>query len=382
MKIITFYLPQFHSIPENDEWWGKGFTEWVNVKGAKPLFEGHEQPRIPINENYYNLLDDSTIKWQIELAKEHGVYGFCFYHYWFNGHLLLEKPMENFLNNQQLNFPYCICWANENWTNAWVADGNVKTLIQQKYGDKDDWKNHFEYLLPFFMDKNYIKADGKPLFVIYRPEICECLNEMLDYWNQLAIEAGLKGICFAYQQLSYYLEKNKDDSRFSYYIEYQPGYARYDVQNCKKTFLSNSLLKTKTWIRSLAFKIDKTMNWNLSAKLTRQSLTTEDYDELCRAIINRKPTDDKAIPGMFVGWDNTPRRGARGRVCLNSTPEKFEYYLSKQIENAKNNYKKDMIFVFAWNEWAEGGYLEPDTRNEYDYLKAIKKAMDINNDKI
>ncbi|HFR3551845.1 TPA: glycoside hydrolase family 99-like domain-containing protein, partial [Streptococcus suis] len=200
MKTIAFYLPQFHSIPENDEWWGKGFTEWTNMKAAKPLFEGHNQPRIPLNNNYYNLLDEKTMEWQVELAKKHGLYGFCFYHYWFNGHMLLEKPMEIMRQSEKINFPYTICWANEPWTNAWKSDGNEKTLIAQHYGREKEWKQHFEYLLQFFKDKNYIVENNKPLLLIYRPEIIECLNEMLDYWNKLAIEAGFSGIDFGYQQ--------------------------------------------------------------------------------------------------------------------------------------------------------------------------------------
>ena len=234
MKIIAFYLPQFHTIPENDEWWGEGFTEWSNVKAAKQLFENHRQPRVPLDNKYYNLLDRDTLAWQIELAKKYGVYGFCFYHYYFDGHMLLEKPMEIMRNDPTLNIPYCISWANENWTNAWKADGNVKTLIQQTYGDKGQWRAHFEYLLPFFKDENYIKEDNRPFFVIYRPEIIPCLNEMLDYWNQLAIENGFCGMVFAYQQLTFHVMSNHDESRFKYNIEYQPSYARYDMQMNQK----------------------------------------------------------------------------------------------------------------------------------------------------
>lgn len=151
MKVIAFYLPQFHEIPENNEWWGKGFTEWVNVKKAKPLYRGQNQPRVPLQRNYYNLEDVSVQEWQVELAKKYGVYGFCMYHYWFNGHLLLEKPVEQYLKNNKLDLPFCLCWANENWTNVWAAGGN-KILISQTYGDKNEWKKHFDYFLPFFKD--------------------------------------------------------------------------------------------------------------------------------------------------------------------------------------------------------------------------------------
>lgn len=227
MKIITFYLPQFHEIPENNEWWGKGFTEWVNVKKAQPLYEGHEQPRVPLNENYYNLLDPNVQVWQAKIAKEYGVYGFCYYHYWFNGKLLLEKPMENMLKNRDIDIPFCVCWANEPWTRAWV--GETKVLIPQLYGEKREWKEHFDYLLPFFKDSRYICDDGKPLVVIYRPEVIECLNEMLDYWNELAIQEGFEGLTYAYQNIDFDLKADKDDSRFKYNIEFQPLYARHDM---------------------------------------------------------------------------------------------------------------------------------------------------------
>ena len=210
MKIIAFYLPQFHAIPENDKWWGKGFTEWINVKKATPLFNGHYQPRVPLNKNYYNLLDGGTMAWQVELAKHYGIYGFCFYHYWFNGHLLLEKPVENYLNNHELNLPFCICWANEHWTNGWVSKEN-KILIAQKYGGVAEWKKHFYYLLDFIKDPRYIKLDNKPLVIIYRPELIDSRNEMLDCWQELAINEGLSGLTFAYQQLGLDITPNEDD---------------------------------------------------------------------------------------------------------------------------------------------------------------------------
>lgn len=157
MKVIAFYLPQFHETPENNEWWGQGFTEWNNMKAAKPLFEGHNQPRIPLNNNYYNLLDEKTLEWQTKIAREHGVYGFCCYHYWFGSKMLLEKPMEIYLKDKNCDLPFCFCWANETWTNAWAAEteSDRKTLIKQEYGDKEEWERHFQYLLPFFKDERY-----------------------------------------------------------------------------------------------------------------------------------------------------------------------------------------------------------------------------------
>ena len=373
MKIITFYLPQFHEIPENNEWWGKGFTEWVNVKKAQPLYEGHEQPRVPLNENYYNLLDSNVQVWQAKIAKEYGVYGFCYYHYWFNGKLLLEKPMENMLKNRDIDIPFCLCWANEPWTRAWV--GETKVLIPQLYGEKREWKEHFDYLLPFFKDSRYICDDGKPLVVIYRPEVIECLNEMLDYWNELAIQEGFEGLTYAYQNIDFDLKADKDDSRFKYNIEFQPLYARHDMFKNKHKYI-------KAFRRKVAAFVEKNFGFDLmryGVGFFNKSNQIS-YDEAWNKILTRKPETEKNVPGAFVGWDNTPRKGERGEIFVGDTPEKFEKYLTQQIIRAKNIYNKDMIFMYAWNEWAEGGYLEPDTRSGFRNLEVIKNALKSTNE--
>ena len=366
MKIIAFYLPQFYTIPENDEWWGEGFTEWENLKKSKPLFEGHYQPRIPQKDNYYNLLDDRVKEWQIKIAKENGIYGFCFYHYWFNGHLLLEKPVEQFLDNKELDMPFCICWANEPWTKAWVSKSD-EVLIDQKYGDYEQWKKHFEYLAPFFADERYIKNDGKPLFVIYRPNQIECLNEMLDYWQQLADKIGLPGIDFVYQQIDLDLKKNSDTSRFSYNIEFQPIYALEDLASVSIKIIERLLKR----IDNIFFDLFK---FKLSDVYMRK-VRKYDYDKGWSAILKHKPIDEKCIPGVFVDWDNTPRRGEKGKVFVGANPEKFQNYLCKAIKRAKNVYHKDLIFLTAWNEWSEASYLEPDERYGDAYLKAVKFAL-------
>ena len=370
MKIIAFYLPQFHSIPENDEWWGKDFTEWVNVKKAKPLSEDHNQPRVPLNNNYYNLREDKTKIWQADLAKKYGIYGFCYYHYWFDGHMLLEKPMEQMLENTDIKLPFCICWANEPWTRAWV--GEKKTLIPQRYGNKKEWKEHFEYLLPFLKDDRYICNDeGKPLFVIYRPEIMECLNDMLDYWQELALESGLPGLAFSYQQLNFDLQKNKDDSRFKYDIEFQPMYSFYNMNKNRFKFLRSVKRTIATIVeRTTGKDIRQIGRGNKFVGFNRVS-----YDDAWNEILKAKPVSKKSVPGAFVDWDNTPRHGEKGRVYIGATPEKLYKYMKQLIAKAKEEYHTDMIFIDAWNEWAEGAYLEPDTRNGYGYLEAIKKAL-------
>lgn len=379
MKIIAFYLPQFHNIPENDEWWGNGFTEWTNVKKAKPLYEGHMQPRVPLGGNYYNLLDDNVKIWQADLAKKYGVYGFCYYHYWFNGKMLLEKPMEQMLANKEVDIPFCICWANEPWTKAWVGDER-KLLIAQEYGQEEEWKQHFMYLLPFFKDERYITKNGKPLFVFYRPDIVPCMKEMIETWDKLAKENGLSGITFAFQSGDYDWNNSKEANLFDYDIEFQPPYASHWLYSNDGKFVS-ALKKCRRLLAGWAgkkFGIDLYRYGTAQyKKMTGQ--TVANYDSMWQKIIEAKPVRSNSIPGAFVKWDNTPRHGERGQINV-GTPEKFEYYLSKQIKHAREDYHEDMIFMYAWNEWAEGGYLEPDEDDKYGYLEAIKRALEENNE--
>lgn len=372
VKIITFYLPQFHEIPENNKWWGKGFTEWVNVKKAKPLFSEHYQPRIPLNNNYYSLDDEKEILSQTKLAEKYGVYGFCFYHYWFSGKLLLEKPLEIFNESKSINFPFCISWANERWTNAWSADGEPKILIDQKYGSKEDWEKHFRYLLQFFKNENYIKEDNKPLFIIYRPELIDCLDDMLELFENLAKQEGFSGMVFAYQHLHFDKIKNKNDSMFKYSIEYQPAYAVADYNSKRFGEKSNRLIST---VRKLIKPIEDYFKISILENIRPNSLRIYSYDDLWKEILTREPRNEKSVPGAFVDWDNTPRRGLKGWLVSGVTPEKFEKYLEIQVNRTIEVYNKDYLFLFAWNEWAEGGYLEPDEKNEYKYLESISKAV-------
>lgn len=368
MKVIAFYLPQFHEIPENNEWWGKGFTEWVNVKKAEPLYEGHIQPRVPLDNNYYDLTNRDSQIWQARLAKEYGVYGFAYYHYWFNGKLLLEKPAEQMLADQEIDIPFCFSWANEPWTNVWVSQTNSKVLLQQTYGGKEEWEAHFNYLLPFFRDSRYIKNDGKPLFIIYRPDIIPNLNEMIDFFQEKAKENGIPGIDFAYQHLAFAKEKMDDDTRFSYNIHFEPIYAEFELTKNKHKFL-------KAIKRKIADFFERHTKINFRALTPNKSLKTFDYDQVWQKILEEKPLSKKCVPGAYVDWDNTPRKGIHGKVHKGASPDKFKHYFAQQVERAKTVYHSDMIFVYAWNEWAEGGYLEPDERYRYGYLEAIKEVL-------
>lgn len=372
MKVIAWYLPQFHEIPENDKWWGKGFTEWTNVKKAEALAKDHNQPRVPLNNNYYNLLDDEVKKWQVDLAKKYGIYGFCMHHYWFDGKLLLEKPVEQYLENKSLDLPFCLNWANEHWTNQWKSNSE-RVLIEQHYGGREQWEQHFNYLLPFFQDSRYIKIEGKPLFSIYRPEFIDNLNDMLDCWNELALANGLPGMAFAYVGMKWDYVNNKDDSRFMYDIEYQPSLCwNAERQNKFWVKIYNHI---PNWFEekfSNAFSILK----GLIVQFENTKANVRDYDETWETILKWKPKSDKSVPGAFVDWDNTPRKGERGIYLQGASPEKFKIYFKKQVERAKSVYNKDIIFIFSWNEWCEGGYLEPDEKNGYKYLEGIASALD------
>lgn len=365
MKIIAFYLPQYHEIPENDAWWGKGFTEWNNVKKGKPLFAGHYQPRVPLNKNYYDLSDPAVQRWQVDLAKKAGIYGFCYYHYWFNGHLLLEKPAERMLKDPTIDFPFCFCWANEAWTNAWVSSKNT-ILIEQSYGDEKEWKEHFDYFLPFFKDPRYIKDHNRPVLVIYRPEIIPCLKKMLAFFSEEAKRNGFAGLVLMSQQQTYRVSPHYDPSIFDYEIEYQPDFSGWP------------LAEQLTWKRKLKNKIIlfflHAFNIDLSSK-KKKRLRVKNYDEVWQAILAHHPRP-KDVAGAFVDWDNTARRGESGRVINGASPEKFEHYLEEQIRHVKKEYSTDYLFMFAWNEWGECGYLEPDEKWGMDYLDAVRQALE------
>lgn len=371
MKTIAFFVPQYHRISLNDKYWGEGFTEWDNVRNAKPLFEGHVQPKVPLNNNYYNLLDKETKLWQMNLAKKYGVYGFCYYHYWFNGKMLLETPCEQILTDADIELPFCFCWANEAWSMEWT--GKKTVIMPQFYGNKEEWKEHWDYLLPFLKDNRYIKEDGKPLFVLYRPQSIPCLTEMLSYWRELAIESGFPGIVFASQSPEFMLNEAFDHSQIDYDIEYEPMTSR-------KSMSPKKLEGLKEARRKLIRFCERHFGWDLQ----RYGLTTfnkvaglqrPDYDETWHNILTRPPHSEKSVPCAFVNWDNSPRYHERGQVYIGASPAKFENYFSQQIERTKAIYKKDFMFLFAWNEWGEGGYLEPDVENGYGYLEAVKQAL-------
>lgn len=336
MKLIAFYLPQFHEIPENNLWWGKGFTEWTNTRKSQPLFPGHYQPREPYQDYYYDLTDPSARKWQADLAEKYGIYGFCYYHYWFKGKRLLEKPFNEVLRTGEPYLPFCLSWANEPWTRRW--DGSEDdVLMPQDYGDEKDWKEHFDYLFTAFKDERYIKVDNKPLFLIYRPGSISKCEEMLKYWQNLAKQNGLEGIYFVKTLSGFQIPRIKG---FSASVEFEPVY---------------------TVFHHLYFQ------------------NVMDYDQIWTRILERtkRKSGTKTFLGAFVDWDNSPRKRNTGLILNGANPEKFTHYLTQQIKHAMDR-NSEFLFINAWNEWAEGTYLEPDKKYGFQYLEAVKKSLENN----
>lgn len=363
IKLIAFYLPQFHEIPENNEAWGQGFTEWVNVKNARPLFEGHNQPRIPLCNNYYNLLDTKVMVEQMQMAKKYGIYGFCFYHYWFNGKKVLEKPLEIMLENKDAKLPYCFAWANEAWTKTWHgAKGEKEVLIRQTYGMRANWEEHYKYLSRFFRDDRYIKKDNMPIFLIYKINNMRHRSEMFECFNEMAKKDGFNGI-FLIQMLSN--EDPKSMLRWiSGYVDFEPAHIRNQMRQMSKKNVS------ETKIESSICQIEPLGICN----------TILDYNQINKMLLNTKH-EKNHFRGIFVDYDDSPRRGSRAMIFRNSTPELFGYYLREQIIKSTKE-ENDMIFINAWNEWGEGNYLEPDQKYGFKYLNELKKALVADGNKV
>lgn len=352
-KIITMYLPQFHEIEENNQWWEPGFTEWTNLKRSKPLFKNHNQPRVPLNKNYYDLTDISVMKDQAELAKKYNVYGWCFYHYWFEGRQIMEKPVNRFLESD-IDMNYCFSWANHTWTKA-PGKRDEKILLKQTYGNKDDWEKHFKYLEPFFLDDRYIKVGNKPMLVIYDVLNIDCFLEMKECWDEMAKAIGFDGIHYV-GTLKYAKDlRIADEGLVDAVFEYQPTFGLRREKKLDYGFWYH--LKYTT----------------IGLKYLKR-VTKFNYDRCWRTIIRKSAvglTDLPVYVGAFNDWDTTARWSHKGNVMVGATPEKFEKYLKIQCEKNDEEY----VFLTAWNEWSEGAYIEPDEKNGYGYLEAVQKVV-------
>lgn len=354
-RAIAFYLPQYHPIPENDEWWGKGFTEWTNVGKAKSLFKGHYQPRVPADLGYYDLRVPETRKAQANMAREYGVEGFCYWHYWFgNGKRLIELPFNEVLTSGEPDFPFCLAWANETWKGFAHGMSNRNVLIEQLYPSKDDFANHFYEVLPALKDKRYIKVENKPLFMIYKPLADPKIIDFIRIWQELAVKNGLEGI--------YFVGHNNDtkDSPDEIFLT--------GVDAVNTTRLNNYLINNRTIINRLYEKLNKVF---------RGVPVTYPFGLMSKwFIIPEIDKKERIYPSIIPGWDHTPRSGKEGLVITNSTPENFEKHVSHVLDIIKDKPKEHkIIFIKSWNEWAEGNYMEPDLRWGKKYLEAFKRQI-------
>lgn len=364
-KILALYLPQFHSIPENDKWWGKGYTEWTAVKTAKPYFKNHYQPKIPLNNNYYDLSseDATTWKWQSELAQKYGIYGFAIYHYWFGNDIqLLQRPAEILLKHKEIKTNFCFVWANESWTRTWYGLEN-EVLASQEYGDKSEWKKHFLYLIPFFKDERYIKVNGKPMICIYRSSYIKEFESMVSIWRELAIKNGFPGLHVVVGNSSSDIEKrfNAVDA----FYNFEPSFS----MKHNMSFLQKKIRGFKIALRSFSnvFLRHKRIERIENSAVIYKSI------EKCKHIFN----DKTVYYGTFPMWDNTPRRGYKGLFFKKCTPDTFYKSLCRVLNMTKDS---GFLFINAWNEWGEGCYLEPDSKYKFEYLEAVKKAIENENE--
>jgi hypothetical protein len=379
IRLIAFYLPQFHPIPENDSWWGKGFTEWTNVAKAKTLFAGHFQPRLPSDLGFYDLRLPEVREAQSRLAQAAGIEGFCYYHYWFAGRQLLERPLDEVVKTGSPALPFCICWANQSWSGIWHGEPG-KILIEQTYPGSADDEAHFMSLLPAFRDPRYIKIAGRLSFTLFRPKERPNSQAFFDHWQRLASIHGLPGF--------YFIAHLFEDER-----EWDYRGAGYDsaviVNNLKAYREGPESIFKKQWARANALP---TLKERLSVK--RQNLRNYGwytwnrirgilggyfrnivlYEDAISFFLDG--IRDGEFPCVIPNWDNTARSGKRGYVLHNSSPAFFEHHLEQAARIVESRSPDTrIVFVKSWNEWAEGNYLEPDQRFGHQYLDAVSHVV-------
>ena len=375
IRLIALYLPQFHPVAENDKYWGKGFTEWRNVAKAKPLFHNHYQPRLPADLGFYDLRIEDVREQQAEMAKSHGIEGFCYWHYWFgNGKMILERPLEEVLKNKKPNFPFCVGWANHSWSNkTWEKTKHFTktvTFLEQLYPGGEDLTSHFMYLLPMFKDERYIKVDGKPLFMVFNPFEIPNNCEMIELWNSLARKNGLQGIHFvaraetatarSTKEIILKGDEEKAREKQCFNFGYDAVYA-VPVQKIKVMDSSQiDLIRDK-----IALKL------RLPKKVEKHN-----YKSVLKYLFNSNSYNDNIYPMLIPHWDNTPRAGNKGYVYTGESPKLFGKSIDLAIDVVKKKPdEKKIVFIHSLNEWGEGAYLEPDLKYGMQYLDEIKKRL-------
>lgn len=366
IKLIAYYLPQYHPIPENDQWWEKGFTEWTNVAKAKPLFKGHYQPRLPGDLSFYDLRLSEVREQQAEMAEAYGVHGFCYYHYWFgNGKQLIERPFNEVLASGKPDFPFMLCWANQTWKGVWFGASKGKLLIEQSYPGITDYHAHFDYLQKAFDDPRYIKIDDKPVFNVYMPRDIPDLKVFVDVFRERAVKAGCKGIYLLASNCSE--TWNPQAHGFDGVISNNFGRSRH--------YAAERIVKDR---KTFAGKLESRVRYFLGNKAMDDRIKPHvvDYKKFTD-IISRWPDEPfDYFPMVVPDWDNSARAGRKSYILKGSNPELWADHLKSAVDyvNRKQD-SKEIIFIKSWNEWAEGNYLEPDSKWGRKYLEAMKKVM-------
>lgn len=377
-RVIAYYLPQFHPIPENDEVWGKGFTEWTNVAKAKPLFCGHYQPRIPADLGFYDLRLPEIREQQAQMAREAGIEGFCYYHYWMgNGKQLLQRPFEEVLASGKPDFPFCLCWANHEWTTrTWQNGGKTKMIAPMVYSGDEDYTAHFNYVLPALRDKRYITVDGKPLFSIYDPYHFTGVRRFMELWRQLAKENGLPGIHFTAWMSSTSTIKRKDDGSIERVLPNLKSSA--DVYN---QILSLGFDSITSYGKSRAEMLYMGKYKRIITKYVHKHIPflpslRYNYAKVMPHFFAPEDSWENVFPTIFPQWDRTPRAGSSEGIYVNATPENFKRHIEDALNVIKDKQQEHQIlFLKSWNEWGEGNYVEPDLRYGHGFLDAIRETV-------
>jgi lipopolysaccharide biosynthesis protein len=359
-RAIAFYLPQFHPIPENEHWWGKGFTEWTNVAKARPLLKGHYQPHVPADLGFYDLRLPETRQAQADLARQYGIYGFCYYHYWFNGTRLLERPLAEVLDTGEPNFPFCVCWANENWTRRWNGE-DQDVLMKQTYSPEDDLA-HIRALIPYFRDHRYIRVNGRPLVLIYRVSSLPTPQQTAAIWREEAIRAGFPDLYLCTVVSLGSLDFDPTLIGFDAAVDFPP--------NC-----NHRTQPIKPW-RCKYKRLDRQARRFFRDPHCEHTILR--YADLATNIMNRPESQYKLFPCVSPGWDNSARRKSGASIYLGSTPEIYRRWLDRSINQTRRleNPDERLVFINAWNEWAEGNHLEPDQKWGRRYLEETRSALE------
>jgi hypothetical protein len=353
-RLIAYYLPQFHPIQENDEVWGKGFTEWTNVTKAKPLYKGHKQPKLPADLGFYDLRVPEVREAQAQMAQAYGIEGFCYWHYWFEGKRVIERPFEEVLRSGKPDFPFCLGWANHTWSGIWMGEPK-KIIIEQTYGGISEYTRHFYAMLPAFQDKRYIKVEGKCLFVVFAPKHIPNAKEFTDCWRELGQKEGIGDFFFVGLGID------------------EPHRFGMDVSSVVPPAGQISRMPVR-WRDKLSYQFFGTSFADQIAKMRRRPKVYS-YADFIKVAVQHTLTQEE-LPCILSNWDNTPRSQLRGYVLEGCRPELFKIYCEYALRSIENKSKeKKIIFLRSWNEWAEGNYLEPDRENGYAYLEVIKDVF-------